>query len=1138
MPSAMVNENEVELSNILEEIETYKWILESYAPNETANIEDTKRTIRELEAKVRQLCGEPSPVPETAPPLTSPPRSMAETPRLASQVPQMTPSPHQTRTIPLPQTSGHWPSSAPSPFGNPPIPASGQNGWSFANIPSRSSAVDSPRKRDRQDSFETSTPSQSVKRTAVNPALSRVDAIKKELAMQLENNVKIHADMRHPDAVRRTAEFEDKSEAEVLDEIDAEEEESRRTIELKYQMEIDEAYARSLQAQYLVPGHDPESELPLQNTLRRSALPQPQQSYRSSSQPYSSTSLRSDAFHRGMSPVADSDDGFDSSDSLEEITPDAWRSRFGAPTMPGGYPPKSEATISPSSFALATDTRPVEGRSRDAPETSMDDPARTAHPEMKVFDAIREQQDMDEDAIDFEMYKEEDFPTDIKTLLTGIKDINKATKADTDAGPSALKVTLMKHQNIGLAWLKAKEDSTHKGGILADDMGLGKTIQAIALMVARPSTDPERHPTLIIAPKALMEQWRLEIGRHVKPGFHQLKVLIYHGATRNTPWKEIAQHDVVITTFGTLTANHKMYLQADELERQGRDVSIVAATREKATFFTPKSLFHRVIIDEAQNIKNPASKGNQACCALDSQFRWCLTGTPMMNRLEDFQALLSFLRIRPYCVRQKFKQDFVRPLKSGYGEENVMVQLRILVKSVCLRRTKKTKIDGQPILQLPPKVIEKVHVVFNETERELYDELSSSTQRTVTRLLKSGTLGRNYSHVLVLLLRLRQACDHPHLITGGNSGPLAPAVEGVDLIANAKLLAPPVVERIKKILIAPGTNNGDDGDDGSCPVCFDAVENSVIYISCGHSVCSECFAKITDPAQLARVSDSEFAKCQNCRSEVDPLKITDAVSFKKVYDPALAESPDKPAETSTETGSASTTASETDTDSDLDDSETGTLAERKSKHKTLGELRSSGLRNKAEKKKYLQRLEKNWVSSAKIDKTMEILQANEDRGQGEKTIVFSQFTALLDLLEVPIMRRGLGYMRFDGSMNVNERNISVATFTDNPDCRIMLVSLKAGNAGLNLIAASHVIIFDPFWNPYVEDQAIDRAHRIGQSKDVFVHRLLIPDTVEDRIIALQDKKRDLISGALDEGGTLNVSRLDTRELAYLFGVRQ
>lgn len=214
----------------------------------------------------------------------------------------------------------------------------------------------------------------------------------------------------------------------------------------------------------------------------------------------------------------------------------------------------------------------------------------------------------------------------------------------------------MKHQKIGVAWLKAKEESNHKGGILADDMGLGKTIQAIALMVARPPTDPERHPSLIIAPKALMEQWRLEIERHIKPGSHQLSVFVFHDKTRNIPWRDLKSYDVVITTFGTLTANFKYLSLADKLEEEGKDASIVRKTREQAILYSSASKWHRVIVDEAQNIKNPSAKSTKACCRLDAEFRWCLTGTPMMNRLEDFQSLLSFLRIRPYNNKDKFKR--------------------------------------------------------------------------------------------------------------------------------------------------------------------------------------------------------------------------------------------------------------------------------------------------------------------------------------------------------------------------------------------------------------------------------------------------------------------------------------------------
>ena len=122
----------------------------------------------------------------------------------------------------------------------------------------------------------------------------------------------------------------------------------------------------------------------------------------------------------------------------------------------------------------------------------------------------------------------------------------------------------------------------------------------------------------------------------------------------------------------------------------------------------------------------------------------------------------------------------------------------------------------------------------------------------------------------------------------------------------------------------------------------------------------------------------------------------------------------------------------------------------------------------------------------------------------------------------------------DGSMRAKERNEAVDKLTEDPNCNIMLVSLKAGNAGLNLTCASQVVILDPFWNPFIEEQAIDRAHRIGQTRDVHVHRILIEGTVEDRIIALQEKKRTVINQALDEKAAQSLSRLGREELIFLF----
>jgi SNF2 family DNA or RNA helicase len=148
-------------------------------------------------------------------------------------------------------------------------------------------------------------------------------------------------------------------------------------------------------------------------------------------------------------------------------------------------------------------------------------------------------------------------------------------------------------------------------------------------------------------------------------------------------------------------------------------------------------------------------------------------------------------------------------------------------------------------------------------------------------------------------------------------------------------------------------------------------------------------------------------------------------------------------------------------------------------------------------------------------KTELLLEALETAAaEGHKSLVFSQWTSMLDLLEPKLVDRGHRFLRLDGS--TSDRGAVVEKFQSDPTVSVFLVSLKAGGVGLNLTAADHVFLFDPWWNPAVEEQAFDRAHRIGQDKPVFVYRLVAADTVEERILALQREKRalaDLAAGA-------------------------
>jgi SNF2 family DNA or RNA helicase len=201
----------------------------------------------------------------------------------------------------------------------------------------------------------------------------------------------------------------------------------------------------------------------------------------------------------------------------------------------------------------------------------------------------------------------------------------------------------------------------------------------------------------------------------------------------------------------------------------------------------------------------------------------------------------------------------------------------------------------------------------------------------------------------------------------------------------------------------------------------------------------------------------------------------------------------------------------------------------------LKELRKEGRKNQHLYKKYMAYLRKTWLPSAKVTECMNLLRSFEAK-DGTKTIIFSQWTLLLDLLEVAIGREGLAgrLVRYDGGMSATQRNDAAIAFGMKADVKIILVSLRAGNAGLNLTAASRVIIMDPFWNPYIEMQAVDRAYRIGQRKEVKVYRILTQQTVEDRIVELQTKKKEVVEAALDENESRKIGRLTHAELKYLF----
>lgn len=690
---------------------------------------------------------------------------------------------------------------------------------------------------------------------------------------------------------------------------------------------------------------------------------------------------------------------------------------------------------------------------------------------------------------------------------------------------------------------------------------------------------------MIVGPVALVRQWEREIMTKINRS-HRLSTFLYH-SNRKATWDVLRTFDIVLTTYGTIGAEHKRLEQWNAKLKENPDMD-QSGYKKRFSFLGDPSKWYRVILDEAQCIKNKSTIAAKGCARLKSITRFCLTGTPMMNGVHELYSLIHFLRIRPYNEYTKFQADFGILTRSNGGtrnnpqtEKNAMKKLQAVLKATMLRRNKSSKIDGKAILTLPPKTEEIVHAVFNEDEQAYYTALENKAKLQFNKYVKAGTIGKNYSNILVLLLRLRQAACHPHLIMDFDEAPVEATLD--DMITLAKALLPDVVRRIMDATVP-----------FECPVCYDPVPNPRIVIPCGHDTCAGCLVRISGNAEQEGINNGQdnaqgTAKCPTCRGKIDSAKIIDYETFKQVHmkgkETAPADDDDDTASDVSEdddsidcdsSNTESDTESEADSDGDIrgfivpddyiseeedselnedgDDDDTQSeddeanmkhtvttdvkkeeggikkelkvksevkeedsddddfvdikdiklvKAERKTKakkatapkrkpvkksvrskkgekskknkgkgkdkgkdkevvkqHMSLSVLKKEAMRSAEGRRRYMRYLRKNWISSAKVDKCLEILQ-NTDKGI--KTIIFSQFTTLLDLVEVPLRKERVGVTRYDGSMSADSRHASVVNFTDDPDVQVMLVSLKAGNAGLNLVAASQVIILDPFW---------------------------------------------------------------------------
>ncbi|GAA5877102.1 hypothetical protein JCM16303_006167 [Sporobolomyces ruberrimus] len=748
-------------------------------------------------------------------------------------------------------------------------------------------------------------------------------------------------------------------------------------------------------------------------------------------------------------------------------------------------------------------------------------------------------------------------------------------------------IPLMPHQLIGVAWMKAQEEeSKHYGGILADEMGLGKTVESIALMCANESKDPAEKSTLIVAPLALLEQWKEEIEEKTANGY--FSILVYHGPERKKiKLKHLQKFDVVLTTFSTLVLDYPDDEGATKKARakakkEGGEPDDYFEFQEAGPLL--KMSWYRVILDEAQNIRNRQTKMSRAVAGLDSLFRWCLTGTPVTNSLADLFPLFRYIQIKPWYTWESFREHVVMHEKSRGDLAGKRAQA--ILRTCMLRRKKDSKLDGKELISLPNKTIELFALEFSEEEREIYDAVEKKAQIKFKKMLRMGTVLKNYSHVLVMLLRLRQLCFHPCLIADAEAT-LEKKEQTKELVKNEikrayKELGDKVVGKFKAqrldaavARVEAEKSAGESVQLDECSVCLEDVlasEQGGSITRCGHIFCHPCITETINHPVVEDAGDEESAKCKAdqrpcpiCRSPVGEKDLWPLEAFEPP-DETLADKlgtkmeVDDDEDDADEKGDLDGFIVNDDDDEyedrsikkkapkqpnraviqDSDDEDDGLLASEaeedfasESRKKDKGKGKVIG---KAEAKKIRQIWMKKQETSTKMLWCLAELERLQAENPDDKVIIISSFTSMLDLLQDFLDSKDIKTCRYQGDMNAQDRLHSLKVLKKSKKCKVMLLSLKCGGVGLTLTRANRVISLDLAWSFAVEAQAYDRTHRIGQLKEVFVKRLTIANTVEQRIYDLQVKKQGLADASLGEGKAQKLGKLTVKDLANLFGI--
>ncbi|KAK0712956.1 SNF2 family N-terminal domain-containing protein [Lasiosphaeria miniovina] len=719
--------------------------------------------------------------------------------------------------------------------------------------------------------------------------------------------------------------------------------------------------------------------------------------------------------------------------------------------------------------------------------------------------------------------------------------------------PSLLRGTLREYQHHGLDWLAALY-ANKTNGILADEMGLGKTIQTIALLAHLACHHEVWGPHLVIVPTSVMLNWEMEFKKWC-PGF---KILTYYGnqeerKRKRQGWNNDDIWNVCITSY-------QMVLQDQQVFRRRR--------------------WHYMILDEAHNIKNFKSQRWQTLLGFNTQARLLLTGTPLQNNLTELWSLLYFLAPPEngeggFVDLREFHNWFARPesqiLENGREQLDdearaIIAKLHKVLRPYLLRRL---KADVEK--QMPGKYEHVEFCRLSKRQRELYDGFLSRNDTRAT--LESG----NYMSIINCLMQLRKVCNHPDLFVDRpimtsfrmqRSVPVAFEVK--EHIIRNKLLAvkPMSLVSLDFLNMIPTRNEGlsDLHTDriaqlSSHRILLNLREAQKIRAKNGSTVLDPATVKSNSVFLESAARWGRFEELQHCvyvnalRRHKHPIygkRLIDLLTLDTQRRP-YKQRPKVPqkimswfeedlfllhnAIPTLQQRAASMEMTITKFACVTPAVVTGDLNKFLLGAKGIEAFQDEDLRLSAPVKyaPYMPKeapvdpwhearmrltiqfpdkrlLQYDCGKLQALDRLLRKLQAG-----GHRALIFTQMTKVLDILEQFLNIHGHKYLRLDGSTKVEQRQILTDRFNHDQRILCFILSTRSGGLGINLTGADTVIFYDQDWNPAMDKQCQDRCHRIGQTRDVHIYRLVSEHTIEANILRKASQKQMLDDVVIQEG---------------------